>query len=135
MNKTKSFSQEPRENILDLDVLLLNRRVKKFIKFDENVDIKALGKNMHVENPLLEIIQRKLLSDVIKHSFISVRKPPKTSQTVSEQEIPSQLQPSTGLYDKEPEEALVNIIEGNAGQSKTNKISDNMVKVILMTVK
>ena len=124
--QNKVFLQELRESILELDALLFNRRVTKFIKFSDNVDITALRKSMQIENALLEIIQRKLLSDAIKYIFISVRKPPKTSQTVSEQKTLSQLQPSTDLYDKELEEVLVNILEGNTEHSKTNKNSDNM---------
>ena len=121
--KNKVFLQELRESILELDALLFNGQVTKL---SDNVDITAPRKSMQIENPLLEIIQRELLSDAIKHSFISVRKPPKTSQIVSEHKTPSQLQPSPDLYDKELEELLVNIIEGNMGHSKTNKNRDNM---------
>ena len=79
---------------------------------------------MHLENPLLEIIQKKLLSDAVINSFITVRKPAKISQTV-EEKLPSQLQNSSKLYDKELEEVLVDIIEGNTGQIEANNNSNN----------
>ena len=52
------FLQELRESINELDALLFNRRVTKFIKFSDKVDITVLRKSMHIENPLLEIIQK-----------------------------------------------------------------------------
>ena len=66
------FLQELHESINELDTLLFNRRVTKFIKFFDKVDITVLRKSMHIENPLLEIIQKKLLSDAIINNFIFV---------------------------------------------------------------
>ena len=47
--QNKVFLQELRESILELDALLFNRRVTKFIKFSDNVDITALRKSMQIE--------------------------------------------------------------------------------------
>ena len=117
------FLQELRESINELDALLFNRRVTKFIKFTDKVDITVLRKSMHIENPLLEIIHKKLLSDAIINNFIFVRKQPR--DTVSEEKSPLQSQNSSNLYDKELERVLVDIIEGKTGQNEINKNSNN----------
>lgn len=82
------FLQELCESINELDALLFNRRVTKFIKFSDKVDITVLRKSMHIENPLLEIIQKKLLSEAIINNFISVQKQPR--DTVSKEKSPLQ---------------------------------------------
>ena len=117
------FLQEFRESINELDALLFNRRVTKFIKISDKVDITVLRKSMHIENPLLEIIQKKLLSEAIIYNFISVRKQPR--DTVSKEKSPLQSQNSSNLYDKELEGVLVDIIEGNTGQNEINKNCNN----------
>ena len=102
-----------------MEALLFNRRVTKFIKFSDKVDITVLRKSMRIENPLLEIIQKKLLSDAIINNFIFVWKQPR--DTVSEEKSPLQSQNSSNLYGKELERVLVDIIEENTGQNEINK--------------
>ena len=66
--------KELREKLIELDAVLFNRRITKFLKLSDKLDTRTLRNIIKIKNPLLDTIQRNLLVYVSRDNHITSRR-------------------------------------------------------------
>ena len=122
----KVFLKELRQNLIELDAALFNRRITKYVKLSDKLDTRSLRNIMKIKNPLLDIIQRNFLVYASRDNYITSHRHSRNKRfghsdmqpSTTDTELNKRLEETHYVSNDELVNVLVDIAEG----SETNNI-------------
>ena len=143
-NNKKVFLKELQAKLIELDAVLFNRRITKFVKLSDKLDTRSLGNVMKIENQLLDTMKKNLLIYVSRDNHITNQRhsrnklfdnSDKQRSKMDTELVNNRLEETLYVIDGQLVNALFDIVEVNGtnnigGDENNTNVKSNSAKIL-----